>query len=215
MELRGERCYASKKRVAYKAWLHNKADSSLHSRYAEEGKSEALMMKKSKMQYWENFGHKLKAFWQTIQCLRDKASNIARSIKDQNGVLLRNVKSILGSCRDHFKDILNPITITHTRYIWGGNYQHCSRSIPCCQNTVGCDEIRPEILKALEQAVPWPTRVFHVAWCSGGGPKDWRQTVVIIPIHKKELGGNTQLHGRLSLSLASLKKCRKKMPRNN
>ena len=169
MELRGERCYASKKRVAYKAWLHNKADSSLHSRYAEEGKSEALMMKKSKMQYWENFGHKLKAFWQTIQCLRDKASNIARSIKDQNGVLLRNVKSILGSCRDHFKDILNPITITHTRYIWGGNYQHCSRSIPCCQNTVGCDEIRPEILKALEQAVPWPTRVFHVAWCSGGG----------------------------------------------
>jgi len=45
------------KKVAYKAWLNNKADSSLHSRFAE--------VRKFKMQSWENFGHKLDFnYWQ-------------------------------------------------------------------------------------------------------------------------------------------------------
>jgi len=37
------------KKVAYKGWLHNKADSSLHSRYAEARNSAALTVKKFKM----------------------------------------------------------------------------------------------------------------------------------------------------------------------
>jgi len=37
----------------------------------------------------------------------------------------------------------------------------------------GCDEIRSEMLKVLNrQAVLWLTRVFQVAWRSGGALKD-------------------------------------------
>jgi len=43
------------KKVAYKAWLQNEAESCLHSRYAEARKSAALAEKKSTMQFWENF----------------------------------------------------------------------------------------------------------------------------------------------------------------
>jgi len=49
----------------------------------------------------------------------------------------------------------------------------------------GCDEIRPDMLKALNQGVLWLTRVCHVTWCSGRSPKDW-QTGVIIPNTKEE-----------------------------
>ena len=45
------------KNVACKAWLQNKAASSLHVQYAEERKSTALTMEKSKMESWENFEH--------------------------------------------------------------------------------------------------------------------------------------------------------------
>jgi len=41
------------KKVACKAWRHNKADSSLHSQYTEARKPAALMVKKS------NLGHKM------------------------------------------------------------------------------------------------------------------------------------------------------------
>jgi len=43
------------KKAAYKAWLHNKDDSSLHSWYAEARKSAAFMVKESKLQAWQNF----------------------------------------------------------------------------------------------------------------------------------------------------------------
>jgi len=52
-------------------------------------------------------------------------------------------------------------TTGHTRDIFeGGNYHHCSRSSPTCQNTEGwevasCDEIRPEMLEALKRGVLW------------------------------------------------------------
>ena len=43
--------------------------------------------------------------------LAAKVSYYAKSIKDQNGVLLGNAKDILGRWREYFKDLLNPVTI--------------------------------------------------------------------------------------------------------
>jgi len=56
--------------------------------YAQARKTAALTVKKSRMQSWENFGHKLdywqakKVFWKIIRRLRGKKSSISRSIKD-------------------------------------------------------------------------------------------------------------------------------------
>jgi len=47
------------KKVACKVWLHNKAVFSLHLRYAEALESIDLLVKKSGMQSFENFGLKL------------------------------------------------------------------------------------------------------------------------------------------------------------
>jgi len=83
--------------------VYNKADSSLHSQYAEARTSAALMVRKSKMQSWENIRHANMVFWQTIWHFRGKRSHNARSIKDQNGVLLSNEKDILGRWKEYFK----------------------------------------------------------------------------------------------------------------
>jgi len=47
-----------------------------------------------------------------------------------------------------------------------------------------CDEIRPEMLKALNQGVLWLTCVGQMAWYSGRAPKCW-QIEMIFPIHYK------------------------------
>jgi len=53
------------KEVDYKAWLHNKAEYSLHLRYAAVRKSAALKVKKTKMHSWDNFGYELDSnYWQ-------------------------------------------------------------------------------------------------------------------------------------------------------
>jgi len=50
------------------------------------------------------------------------------------------------------------------------------------------DEIRPEMLKALDiVGLSWLTRLFNVAWGSGSVPLD-RQTGVVVPIFKKRDG---------------------------
>ena len=50
---------------------------------------------------------------------------------------------------------------------------------------LGEDDIRPEMLKAMNMyGVRWLTRVCKVACRTGQAPKQ-RQTSVIIPIHKK------------------------------
>jgi len=71
----------------------------------------------------------------------------------------------------------------------------------------GYDEIRPEILKALNQGVHWLTRACHVTWCYGRAPKDW-QTGVIVPTHKK--GDRSECTNYRDISLLSLQE--KRMP---
>ena len=110
------------KKVAYKEWLQNKSDSTplCIGGTLRRGTSAVLTVKKFKMQSWKHFGLKLdsnywqanKLFWQTIQRLPGEGSHTARSIKEQNGVLLSNEKDILDRRREYFNDFLNPVTIT-------------------------------------------------------------------------------------------------------
>ena len=49
----------------------------------------------------------------------------------------------------------------------------------------GVDEIRPEMLKALDiVGMSWLARLCNIAWTSGTVPLDW-QTGVVVPIFKK------------------------------
>jgi len=85
-------------KVVWKALLQDKAESCLHSRYAETLKFALLMVKISKMGYWDYFGHKLdsnyrkakKNFVASGLGLRCKRSRTARSIKDLKYDLLSN-----------------------------------------------------------------------------------------------------------------------------
>jgi len=49
-------------------------------------------------------------FWRNILRLRGKKSNIARSIKDENGVLVRN-EGAAWQMERGFNDLLNPVTV--------------------------------------------------------------------------------------------------------
>ena len=76
----------------------------------------------------------------------------------------------------------------------------------------GEDDIRPEMLKAMNiYGVRWLTRVCKVACSTGQAPKQW-QTSVIIPIHKK--GDKRKCTSYRGISLISIPgkiyaKCRK------
>ena len=66
------------KNVTYMTWIQNKAESSLHSRYAEARKSAALRVEKIKMQY----GHQLDSnYWQAnkVSC-KSKGVATAKSL---------------------------------------------------------------------------------------------------------------------------------------
>jgi len=72
--------------------------------------------------------------------LRDKNSNIARSIKDRNGVLLSN-ENMLGRWREYLEDLLNLVTFAPLR----SQEMHLGE-----ENTIaaakGCDDIQLEML---------------------------------------------------------------------
>jgi len=70
------------------------------------------------MQPWDNFGQKVDSRYRQVSSILEnhpefpwQKSNIAFSIKDQNGVLLCNEEDILDRRREHFKDLWNPVTI--------------------------------------------------------------------------------------------------------
>jgi len=71
----------------YKAWLHNKADSSLRSRYAEARKSAALG-RISDINWIPITGKQTKCSGKLFGVFLAKKYHAARSIKDKNGVLL-------------------------------------------------------------------------------------------------------------------------------
>ena len=96
--------------------------------------------------------------------------------------------------KEYFEGLLNPVTISrtdtpHVHYeeeaiLSEVEVAQAIKSLKAGK-AAGCDEIRPEMLKALGRGgILWLTRVCQVAWSLGKVPKDW-QTGVMIPIHKK------------------------------
>ena len=190
------------KKVAYKAWLANKSSLELRSQYSEARKATATKVKLSKERTWKEFGERLdddfktanKVFWQTIRHLRGKRSRAALFIEDSNGVTLKDQDAILNRWRDYFSDLLNPVDATPIQI----HEEQVEEDIQITEADVnavikslktgkapGEDDIRPEMLKAMNiYGVRWLTRVCKVACSTGQAPKQW-QTSVIIPIHKK------------------------------
>ena len=104
------------KKVAPKAWLQNKADSFLRSRYSRRRDSLLLSRWKS---VGEFCGHKLG--FQLVPSLQSiLANHLAHAEKDlilldpsnKNGILLRNETDVVGRWWEYFKDLLKPVAIT-------------------------------------------------------------------------------------------------------
>ena len=133
-------------------------------------------------------------FWQTVRRLRGKRSRAALFIKNSNGVTLKDQDASLNRWREYFSDLSNPVDATSTQI----QEEHVGEDIQITEADVnavikslktekapGEDDIRPEMLKAMNiYGVRWLTRVYKMACRIGQAPKQW-QTSVIIPIHKK------------------------------
>ena len=127
------------------------------------------------------------------------------------GNLLSNEKDILSRWREYFEDLLNPVRTTtfDTQEIHFGEESNLTaaeismaiRSLKSGK-AAGEDEIRPEMLKALNgTGIQWLTRVCQIAWKIGKSPKEW-QTGMIIPILKK--GDRKECTNYRGISLLSL-----------
>ena len=89
--------------------------------YSAACKTAITIVKQSKEKSSEEFGQKLdtdyrlanKVFWQTINRLHGQQTPAAIFIKDANGVLLKHQKGILNCWREHFCELLNPVTVQH------------------------------------------------------------------------------------------------------
>ena len=102
---------------------------------------------------------------------------------------------ILSRWWEHFKDLLDPVK-TSTNDTQKGIHFGEEEVFTAAEvatvikgiksgEAVGEDEIRPEMLKALNgEEILWLTRVCQVAWKYSKTPKHW-QTGVIFPIFKK------------------------------
>ena len=192
------------KKVAYKAWLANKnfyhlnfVRSTLKHVRRQPQKLNCLRKGSGR-----NLGERLdddfkmanKVFWQTIRRLRGKRSRAALFIEVSNGVTLKDQDAILNRWKDYFSDFLNPVDVTpiqiHEEQV-GEDIQITEADVNAVIKSLktgkapGEDDIRPEMLKAMNiYGVRWLTRVCKVTCSTGQAPKQW-QTSVIIPIHKK------------------------------
>ena len=192
------------KKDAFKALLRNRSSSNLQFGYSEAQKPAAKAVKMSKERTWEEFGRRLdfiyssanKVCLQTIRRLRGKSLSTTMSIKDSTGNILRDEKEILSRWRKYFENLLNPVSATHTdTYVtidFGKDEVFTLTEVAAAirelksGKAAGQDEIRPEMLKALNgEGVCWLTRMCQVEWKLGKTPKD-RETGVIIPIYKKD-----------------------------
>jgi hypothetical protein len=206
------------KKEAFKRWLNAKTPST-RMLYSEACKTAASAVKAAKAKCWEMFGMKLesnfgtanKVFWQTIRRLRGKKFSALQGVKSKEGELLTNEGDILQRWREHFNDLLNPVSapiddgppVTIGAVI-NLSVDEVTAAIKSLKNgkAAGLDEIRPEMLKALgSSGTIWLTRVIRVAWDSGKTPLDW-QTGVVIPIFKK--GDQRDCTNYRGISLLSL-----------
>ena len=146
---------------------------------------------------WEEFGEAMekdfhstpKKFWQIVRRLRRGKQNPVHTVFSAGGELLTSMESIVGRWKEYFEDLLNPTTHSEEETkpedfglnfpITGAEVARAVKQL-CSGSTPGVDEIRPELLKALEVVgLSWLTRLvigdcaFGVAGACGsttGGP---------------------------------------------
>jgi len=102
------------KKNAFVKWLNDKSDSN-RLVYIRAKKSASEAVKKAKKTSWERFGEEMesnyrsanKIFWQTVRRLRNTKKGSIRVIKDKNGDILREEKSILLRWKEYFDQLLN------------------------------------------------------------------------------------------------------------
>ena len=126
-------------------------------------------------------------------------------------MLLKHQKGIPNCWSEYFCKLLNPVTVQHleTFELQIGEEIHLAKAelnttikFLKVGKTPGKDDIRPEMLKAMNNfEVCCLTRVFQVAWKTGEIPKQW-QTSVLIHIHKN--GDQKKCINYRDISLLSL-----------
>ena len=134
-------------------------------------------------------------FWQTVRRLRKGRQGFSQAVYSRGGELLTRTGDIVGRWKEHFEELLNPANTSSVEEA-GLEDSGVSSFISVAEvaevvkkllggKAPGVDEIRPEMLKALDiVGLSWLTRLYNVAWASGTVPVEW-QTGVVVPIFKK------------------------------
>ena len=190
------------KKEAFRAWLAQGSPETA-DRYRQARRAAASAVTKAKTQVWEEFGEAMekdfrlasKKFWQTIRRLRKGKQGLAQAVLSRGGELLTQTEDIVGRWKEHFEELLNPANTSSGEE---AESEASGEAPPISLAEVaevvkqlfsgkapGVDEIRPEMLKALDNVgLLWLTRLYNVAWGSGTVPMAW-QTGVVVPIFKK------------------------------
>lgn len=190
------------KKEAFRAWLARGSPEAA-DRYRVARRAAASAVAEAKTRVWEEFGEAMekdfrlasRKFWQTIRRLRKGKQGLSQAVFSRGGELLTRTGDIVGRWKEHFEELLNP---NNTSSVEEAEPEDSGESAPISLAEVaevvkkllsgkspGVDEIRPEMLKALDiVGLSWLTRLFSVAWRSGTVPVEW-QTGVVVPIFKK------------------------------
>ena len=190
------------KKEAFRAWLAQGSPEAA-DRYRQARRAAAAAVADAKTRTWEEFGEAMekdfrlasRKFWQTIRRLRKGKQGLPQAVLSRGGELLTRTGDIVGRWKEHFEELLNPANMSLGE---GAAPEDFGVFAPISLAEVtkvvkkllggkapGVDEIRPEMLKALDTVgLSWLTRLFSVAWGSGTVPMDW-QTGVVVPIFKK------------------------------
>ena len=190
------------KKETFRAWLAQGSPEAA-DRYRSAKWTAAAAVAEAKTRVWEEFGEAMekdfrsasRKFWQAVRRLRKGRQGFPQTVYSRGGELLTQTGDIVGRWKEHFEELLNPVNTSSAE---GAESEDSgvSSSISVAEvaevvkkflggKAPGVDEIRPEMLKALDiVGLSWLARLFSVAWASGTVPVEW-QTGVVVPIFKK------------------------------
>ncbi|CAF3333272.1 unnamed protein product [Rotaria sp. Silwood2] len=208
----------NKKKTAYRNWLQQQTSENWHN-YKQIRDNAKKMVREAKAKSWENFGHQMesnyhtatKVFWQTIRRLHKGGLKQTRSVKDANGELITKEENILKRWKEYFAELYNPSSGHNNNVnekVSGGSNDITMAEVASAIKSLksgkaaGIDEIRPEMLKTLnDDGIRWLTRICGIVWRTGKAPTDW-QTGIVIPIFKK--GDQRECSNYRGITLLSL-----------
>lgn len=169
------------KKAHFKRWLGHKSQFN-RLEYQNARRAAARAVKAAVSQWWERFGCELssdyhsalKAFWSRIKQLRksDRGTCSQHVLLDKRGQIVTGDKAVLDRWKEHFEDLLNPTSASppipelQVRAETRLTAEDTRRVVARLKlgKSAGVDEIRPELLKALDgTGIDWLTRVFQVA----------------------------------------------------